>query len=106
MSAVGGGCPDIMVGVEMEHEDFGGSGRTLFIPINLIFEIKSDEKTVKKLNERIAEPLTRTETVQIQWHKKWYGQKQIVSTVEEIVDTINMYRWGDFRRYEAEQGFG
>lgn len=91
LSQVGGGCPDILVGVIIR----GNESRNA-IPINLIFEIKIDEKTVLKLNEKVAGPPKPKEPVQVTWHREWVGQKMIVSNLTDILHVIKAYERGEF----------
>lgn len=85
---------------------FGASDKFLLIPVNLVFEIKVDEKSVQKRKAEIAKPISQEDGVQVLWHKRWEGQKEIVSSYQEIVKIIKAYEEMDFRDLEIEQGFG
>lgn len=87
LDAVGKGCPDIMVGVFMKVKDQK-------IPLNLVFEIKKDEKTAAKVKAEIAKPLSPEDSVQIKWHKTWKGQKAVVATLIDILHIIHDYERG------------
>lgn len=73
LSGVGGGCPDIIVGI---------SG------INVLCEIKNEE-TRGKLNVR-----------QEKWHGEWRGQAQVIKSVDHAIRVVNHYRSiaGDFSK--------
>tara|TARA_R100000951_G_scaffold36215_1_gene30961 strand:+ start:1198 stop:1497 length:300 start_codon:yes stop_codon:yes gene_type:complete len=60
LSAVGKGCPDILV---------GRNG------INILIEIKTEKG---KLTKR-----------QIQWHQEWRGNAIIATTTQEAIEAIN-----------------
>lgn len=62
LSAVGKGCPDLLVGVDRNDGD----------ERNLLLEVKMP-----------GEKLTPRE---LRWHAEWKGQKQIVSSAEEALD--------------------
>ncbi len=88
LSQVGGGCPDILVGVLMKH----GS---VFIPINLVFEIKASEEIAKKVKSKINTFIVLPkDSVQIKWHKLWRGQKAVVGSLTEILRIIKSYERG------------
>lgn len=68
LSAVGQGCPDILVGF------LAGSQR-----INLLMEIKDGEKVPS------AQKLTPDQVV---WHRDWQGQVIIVRSVDEALQAL------------------
>jgi Holliday junction resolvase len=69
LAAVGGGCPDIAVGIR---------GKTLLI------EIKDGSKppSRRKLTED-----------QLKWHSEWKGHVAIVENVEEAILTVKYGTW-------------
>lgn len=88
LSSVGGGCPDIMVATFLYF-----NGR--HIPTNLIFEIKVEEATIKRIKKKLENPIVQsTDSVQIAWHKTWTGQKALVSSVGEILTILKAYERG------------
>ena len=70
LSNVGGGCPDLLVGIH---------GR------NFLFEVKDPGKA------RSARRLTEHEQ---QWHAVWRGQVDVVHTTDEAVDIIRNHMAG------------
>lgn len=88
---VGEGMPDIMVAALIKiRENF-------FLPTNLLFEIKNDQKAVDWCNREVASNKSDKEvSVQIQWHRWWTGQKQFVSSAEEIIEIVRKLREGEF----------
>lgn len=65
LSAVGNGCPDILVG---------------FRGINLLFEIKDGKKPKSK---------RQLTSDQVKWHTAWNGKVYIVESVEQAITIIN-----------------
>jgi len=65
LSGVGGGCPDLAVGI------FGR---------NFLLEIKSSEQPVTERD------LTPAQSI---WHVEWKGQKAIVRNAEEAIAALN-----------------
>lgn len=68
LSAVGKGCPDILVG----HRG-----------VNYILEIKDGAKVLSK------QALT---PVQVEWHATWAGQVAIVKTVEQALFAVGLLK--------------
>ena len=68
LSAVGQGCPDILVG----HHG-----------VNYVLEIKDGAKVLSK------QALT---PVQEEWHATWAGQKAIVKTVEQALFAVGLLK--------------
>lgn len=68
LSQVGGGCPDLLVGIA---------------GVNLLLEVKDGSKPVS------ARKLTPD---QVEWHQSWRGQSAIVSSVEEAMSALSMSR--------------
>jgi len=66
LSAVGEGCPDLLVGV-------GGK--------NLLLEVKDGEK---RASERKLTPH------QVEWHGRWKGQKCVVTSVDEALAVVGL----------------
>lgn len=64
LSAVGQGCPDILCG-------FRGK--------NILLEIKDGNKVVS------AQKLTPD---QVDWHRRWQGQKAVVNSVDAAIQVI------------------
>lgn len=70
LSAVGKGCPDIIVGYKM----YNG------VKCNVFFEIKDGEKP------KSARKLTPD---QVKWHEQWQGAVYVVESVDEAISVIN-----------------
>ena len=68
LSAVGKGCPDLLVG---------------YRNVNILMEIKDGEKTPseRKLNSD-----------QIVWHRDWKGVVFLVTSVEEALRALEYYK--------------
>ena len=73
LHSVGGGVPDLLVGVP----DVGIDG------INLLMEVKDGAKPPS------ARKLTPD---QVDWHAAWLGQKVVVTSVEEALDVVEGFR--------------
>jgi hypothetical protein len=73
LSAVGQGCPDLLVGV-------GGT--------NLLLEIKDGAKSLSRRDLTPAQKL---------WHASWTGKVHTVKSIEEVLDLVAYYR-GRLRR--------
>lgn len=68
LSAVGKGCPDLLVGVA---------------GINLLMEVKDGSK---------PESATRLTPDQVKWHGEWRGQVHVVKSLEHAIRIINYVR--------------
>lgn len=67
------------------------------IPINLVFEIKVNDKAAEGLRKEIASNKTKDQvSIEANWHRLWKGQKAVVSSLEEIVTIVNKLKTGDF----------
>ena len=66
LSNVGGGCPDLLVG----HRG-----------VNYALEIKDGSKPP---SERVLTP------DQVEWHRDWIGQKQVVKSEAEALEAIGI----------------
>lgn len=79
LSAVGGGCPDLLV---------GRNG------VNYLLEVKDGSKppSARKLTPH-----------QVQWHDGWRGQKAVVKTVDEAVEVVTKTKLPEFST-ETGQG--
>jgi hypothetical protein len=75
LSAVGKGCPDLLVGVTCRAHD----------GVNLLLEVKDGAKPPS------ARKLTPD---QEQWHGHWRGPVAIVTTVDEALDIVREIREG------------
>lgn len=83
LSAVGHGCPDILVGVA---------------GINLLMEIKDGSK---------VESATKLTPDQVKWHGEWRGQVHVVKSLDHAIRIINYVRtYGVAPIPEREQGHG
>jgi Holliday junction resolvase len=60
---VGGGCPDLLVGVN---------------GLNLLIEVKSGKNTLRQN--------------QIDWAANWNGQSAVVNTVDDVISIVNAWR--------------
>lgn len=79
LAGVGVGCPDLLVGRE---------GR------NYLLEVKNREGRGLKLNPD-----------QEAWHRAWHGSVQVVSTVAEALDAIELpWRAADATPLKAVEG--
>lgn len=65
LSAVGGGCPDLLVGYRLR---------------NYLIEIKNKDGRANR--KKILTPDQET------WHGMWSGQKSVVFTLEEAISVI------------------
>lgn len=65
LSQVGGGCPDLLVGIA---------------GVNLLLEVKDGSKPPS------ARKLTAD---QVEWHGSWRGQKAVVASVEEAMSVLS-----------------
>lgn len=68
LSQVGGGCPDLLVGIA---------------GVNLLMEVKDGSKPLS------ARKLTPD---QVDWHQSWQGQSVVVSSVEEAISVLSTSR--------------
>lgn len=68
LSQVGGGCPDLLVGIA---------------GVNLLMEVKDGSKPLS------ARKLTPD---QVEWHQSWRGQSVVVSSVEEAISVLSTSR--------------
>lgn len=68
LSAVGQGCPDILVGI---------SGFNILVEIKDGAKPPSDRKLTKD---------------QVIWHTDWRGQVAVIATVDEAISLINLVR--------------
>ena len=68
LSQVGGGCPDLLVGIA---------------GVNLLMEVKDGSKPMS------AQKMTPD---QVEWHQLWRGQSVVVRSVEEAISALSILR--------------
>lgn len=87
LSMVGRGIPDLMVGIPINNPDLGIKG------INLLFELKVNEKDAAKLIARIqaGDPFAKEE-YEARWLNQWQGHADVVHSSDQIISLIKRIR--------------